>query len=210
MDYWIIISRTIIFYIVLILIMRLMGKREVGELSIFDIIVFFIISELLSISIENTDKSIFYTIVPIAIITTLQLFTSLICYKSNFIRTIIEGKPDMLIIDGKIITKNMRKQRYNLDDLLNQLHERDIKTPGEVKFAILESSGRLTVFKYENCNLKWPLPIIKDGKIEQDVMDRLKYTHGQLLNELRDYQISDVKEVLLCFVLDNGLSIQTF
>ena len=103
MYYLIMIGKTILFYILLIIFMRIMGKREIGELSIFDIIVFFIISELFSISINDPESSIFKSIIPIIVIVILQLITSKMCLKFSKFRDLIDGKPSLVIKDGKIV-----------------------------------------------------------------------------------------------------------
>ena len=101
MYYLIMIGKTILFYILLIVFMRIMGKREVGELGIFDVIVFFIISELFSISISYPDSNVLKSIIPIIVIVGLQILTSKLCLKSPKFRDFIDGKPSLVIKDGK-------------------------------------------------------------------------------------------------------------
>ena len=161
-DYVNIIIKTFILYFFLILVLKVMGKREIGELSLFDVAVIFIISEILSISISNPSKSILFSIIPIIVIVLLEIVISKICFKFEKIRNLIYGKPEIIIINGKLNMELMSKERYNINDLINQLHEQQIATPNEVKFAILENNGKITVFDY-NSNIKWPEPIIKDG-----------------------------------------------
>ena len=119
MEILIIIGKTVLFYILLIFILRIMGKREVGELSIFDIVVFFLISELFSLAIDN-DTKLINVLFPIALIVILQLLTSFLALKSEKFRDLIDGKPVVLIKNGVINQKELRKQRYNIDDLFLQ------------------------------------------------------------------------------------------
>ena len=182
-EYINILINTIILYYFLIIVLRIMWKREIGELSLFDMAVIFIISEILSISISNPERSILFSIIPIIIIVVLEIITSKFCYKYEKIRKIVYGKPEIIILYGKINLDVMKKERYNLDDLISQLHDNNIATPLEVKFAILEANGKLTIFKYDS-NIKWPEPIIKDSKINSNVLNKLNINVDKLNNEL--------------------------
>lgn len=206
-DYVNIIIKTFILYFFLILVLKVMGKREIGELSLFDVAVIFIISEILSISISNPSKSILFSIIPIIVIVLLEIIISKICFKFEKIRNLIYGKPEIIIINGKLNMELMSKERYNINDLINQLHEQKIATPNEVKFAILENNGKITVFDY-NSNIKWPEPIIKDGKIMTNVIKILNIDIDKLYNELRKRGYRSIKNILLCYVLEDDLYIQ--
>ena len=171
-EYINILIKTFVLYYFLIFVLSLMGKREIGELSLFDMAVIFIISEILSISISNPDRSILFSIIPIIIIVLLEIITSKFCYKNEKFRSIVYGKPEIIILYGNLNLDIMRKERYNLDDLISQLHASNIATPKDVKFAILETNGKLTIFKKDS-NIKWPEPIIKDGKLLSQVIKKL-------------------------------------
>lgn len=205
-DYINIILKTFILYFFLIIVLRIMGKREIGELSIFDIAVIFIISEILSISISNPSKSILFSIIPIIIIVILEIIMAKICFKNEKIRNFINGKSEIIIINGKLNTELMKKERYNLNDLINQLHDKDIASPEEVKFAILESNGKITIIKKDS-NIKWPEPIIKDGKYNDHVIKKLNINIKKLNNELFKRGYTSIDKILLCFLLEDGLSI---
>ena len=208
MDIYInIIIKTFILYFFLIFVLRTMGKREIGELSLFDIAVIFIISEILSISISDPKKSILLSIVPIIIIVLLEIIISKICYKNEKLRDIIYGKAEIIIINGKININIMKKDRYNLDDLISQLHANNIASPLEVKFAILEANGKLTVFK-KGSNILWPEPIIKDGKLIKSVVNKLNVNINKFNNELSKRGINDYKDILICYLLEEDLYIQ--
>ncbi len=207
MYYIYVVSETILFYILLIFFMRIMGKREVGELGVFDIIVFFIISELFSISISNPDGNIFKSLVPIIIIVLLQLITSKITLKSVKFRNLIEGKPSLVIKNGVVNLKELKKQRYNIDDLLVQLHDKNIDTPSLVKYAILETNGKLSVFKNEDCNVYYPFPIIKNGEIDENILKDLKISRAKLIKKIYSLGYDDIKKVELCIIEKDRLYI---
>ena len=124
--YSLIIIRTVISYILIIVIFRFMGKREIGELSILDLVVFIMLGDIAVIAIEKQDKPFFHIILPMLILLFLQVVLSFISLKSSKFRKILDGTPSIIINNGKIDEKIMRKQRYNFDDLLTQLREQGI------------------------------------------------------------------------------------
>ena len=127
-----------------------MGKREIGELSILDLVVFIMLGDIAVIAIEKHDKPFFHIILPMVILLLLQIVLSFISLKSSKFRKILDGSPSIIINNGKIDEKTMRKQRYNFDDLLTQLREQGIIDVNEVQFAILETSGKLSIMKGRN------------------------------------------------------------
>ena len=203
MNYLIIIGKTLLFYVLLIIFMRIMGKREVGELGIFDIIVFFIISELFSISISNPKISVFMSIVPIIVIVLLQILTSKLCLKSTKFRELIDGKPSLIIVNGKIDLVELKKQRYNIDDLLLQLRDKNIDSPSAIKYAILESNGKLSVFKEEDMLTLYPLPIIKNGIIDEKILQILNINRNKLIKKLYSLGYDDISKIELCIIEKN-------
>ena len=144
-----VVFRTIFFYIFITIAYRIMGKREIGQLGIIDLIVSILIAELVAISIENIYDPIYLTIVPILLLVVLEIFLAFISTKSRSLRVIFEGKPSMIIANGHINYHEMVKQRYNLDDLLLSLRQKDIRDISEVEYAFLEANGKLSVFKYK-------------------------------------------------------------
>ncbi len=166
-----IIVKTFILYFYIVLCYRIMGKKEVGQLSIIDLIVSILIAELAAMSIEEVDRSIFISIIPIALLVIIQMSLSYITLKSNAFRKFIDGNPQVLINKGKVNFKQMQKTRYSLDDLISQLREKGIKNLEEVNYAILENNGKLSVF---NDNNVYPMPIIIDGVIDVDTVKNMK------------------------------------
>lgn len=187
--------RSVFFYILIAVVYRFMGKREIGELSIMDFIVSIFIAELAAIAIENYDKSMFLSILPIAVLVIMQIIISKISLKSEKSRNLIDGEPSMIINRGKINFKEMLRQRYNLDDLLTQLRAKSIKSIEEVDYAILETSGKLSVFKREEDKDRvFPLPVIIDGKIQKDVLIQIGKNEEWLNETLQNekYILEDI------------------
>lgn len=162
--------RTFVLYLFIMFCYRIMGKKEVGQLSVIDLIVSFLIAELSAICIEDVDKSIYNSFIPITVLVVLQILLSYISMKSSNVRDVIDGKPSILINKGKINFSLMSKLRYSLDDLLSQIREKDIKSIEDIKYAVLENNGKLSIFQD---NLDYPLPLIIEGKIKDDALDSL-------------------------------------
>lgn len=166
-----IIVKTFILYFIIVISYRIMGKKEVGELSIIDLIVTILVAELAAICIEESKRSIFVSIIPILELVIIQIFLSYISIKNNKIRNFLDGKPSVIIKAGKVCFEQMTKLRYSLDDLISQLREKGIKSIEEVDYAILENSGTLSVFQKTK---DYPMPIILDGVIDFEVLKEIK------------------------------------
>ena len=167
MELLLISIRTIFFYFLIFIVYRIMGKREVGQLGIIDLIVSILIAELVVISIENFDNNIFYSIIPILTLLLLQVFLSYITLKNPKLRIFLDGNPSIIIKEGKINYKEKKKKKYNLDELLIQIREKGNRSIEEIEYAILENNGSLSVFPYQKKKKKTPLPlpIIIDNEI---------------------------------------------
>lgn len=178
--------RTVFFYFFVTLAYRLMGKREIGQLGVIDLIVSILIAELVAISIENINDPIYLTIVPIISLVILEIVFGLIAIKSRKFRTIFDGKPSLIICNGKINYKEMVKQRYTLDDLLISLRQKEIKDIESVEYAFLEPNGKLSIFKYNPFKIKssYPMPLILDGSVQKKALKYIHKNESWLNNEL--------------------------
>lgn len=208
MDYFIIIIRTFFFYFFVVVIFRIMGKREIGELSVQDFVVSILMAELAAISIENFDEPITYTMIPIIILCFLELFIAFISLKSNKVKDIIDGKPVLIINKGKICYKEMLKQRYSLDDLLLELRNNSVKNIKDVEYAILENNGNLNIFEY-NKLLKddyFPFPLILDGVIQYDTLKYMNKNDKWLIDYLNKKEIF-LDEVFYAFYKNSKIYI---
>lgn len=193
--YYILIFKTLVLYFYIVFCYRLMGKKEVGKLSIIDLIVSVLIAELAAMSIEETERSIFISIVPIAILVMIQILLSFLSLKSNTIRKFIDGSPRLIINKGKLCFKQMSRLRYSLDDLISQLREQGVKSLEEVKYAILENNGKLSVFTDDNV---YPLPIILDGVIDVDTLKNMNKDINWVYDILKKHHIQ-LEDVFYAF-----------
>ena len=137
--------RTIFIYIMLIIAMRLMGKRQIGELEISDLITTFLISEIATLPITDPEIPFLHSIIPIIILLTLEVVISMLLAKVPILKSILSARPTTLIKDGAILQKAMRDARISFDELFSELRSQSIYDISEVKYAILEQNGKITV-----------------------------------------------------------------
>lgn len=168
-----------------------MGKREIGELSIQDFVVSILMAELAAICIEKFNDPISYTLFPIILLCILELLVGFISLRNNKIRSIVEGKPVLIINKGKICYREMIKQRYTMDDLLLELRNKEIKNIKDVEYAILENNGNLNIFQYDNLvqNDYYPFPLILDGVIQYDTLNNINKSDEWLIKYLNKRNI---------------------
>lgn len=204
-QYFIILFRTVLLYLLILLIFRLMGKREIGELSILDLVVYIMIAEMASLAIENTKDPLVDTLLPISVLVIIQITLAMLSLKSKKFRDIVDGKPTIIINDGKIDEKAMRSQRYNFDDLLLQLREKDVGDIADVEYAILEPSGTLSIFQKkqgeqegQQDSSSLALPLIIDGEVQEDNLGMIDKSSSWLLEQLRKQGYEDPGEISFC------------
>lgn len=204
-DLLIIIFRTFIGYFILIVLMRIMGKREIGELGVFDAIILMSLGNMTILGIENYDQNYLYWIIPIIILTIIQKIISFITLKFQKTRKIFDGSESLIIYHGKIVIPEMRKNQYNLDDLFTQLRLSEIRSITEVEYAFLESNGKLSAFTFDEgkkTNI-YPLPLVLSGSIQTKNLKILKKGEDWLLSELKKITDKDVKD-LYCVMYENN------
>ena len=197
-----VVLKTIFLYFIIVFAYRIMGKKEVGQLSIIDLIVSLLIAELAALSIEKINESIFLSIVPIFTLVFIQVFLSFISLKSDKFRKILDGNPSIIIKNGKVMFSEMSKLRYSLDDLITQLREKGIDSIENVSYAVLENDGKLSVF----LDSSYPMPIIMDGVINKsallDLNKKVEWIY-KLLNEKK----INLKDVFYAFYSHDKLYI---
>lgn len=198
--------------------MRLMGKREIGKLSVFDLVVSIMIADFAVISVEDPSIPLIHGIVPMVTMLAAQVALAWVTMKNSRIRSVVEGRPSVLINNGKVQEKEMGKQRYNMEDLMVQLRENNIADVADVEFAILEPSGKLTVFpKEEKLPLtkgdffgqvkrlsRLPVPVVIDSRVQEGALKDLGKSRGWLLDQLRQYGYMDIKDVFFASIDENG------
>ncbi|NLP49478.1 DUF421 domain-containing protein [Bacillus sp. RO1] len=204
-EYILIIARTIFLYFLILFIFRVMGKREIGELSVLDLVVFIMIAEMAVMAIENPKDPLIHSLLPMFLLMGIQIILAFVSLKSERVRDLIDGKPSVIINNGKIDEEAMKKQRYNFDDLLVQLREKNVKNVADVEFAILEPSGKLSVFekKKEEGTLasgeeSMNLPLVMDGVIQEEHLKNIGKTNLWLRQQLRSLGYKDIQKISYC------------
>lgn len=170
--------RTVILYILAIVSVRVMGKRQIGELQPSDLVVTLLISQIISIPIQDTDIPLVNTLIPIFLLVGFEILTSVFNMKSIKFRTFMQGHPVVIINDGNLNQKLLKELRFTIDDLLEALRQKDIFDISQVQYAIVETNGQISVLlkaEYdtvtrEDLNLEpnpqgFKCPVIIDGKI---------------------------------------------
>ena len=182
-----------------------MGKREVGQLGIVDLIVSILIAELVAISVEDIDKSIMASVVPIFCLVGLQIILSFASLKNPKLRELLDGNPTFIIKNGRVNYSEMVRQKYNLDDLLTQLREKGYRNIEEIEYAILENNGTLSVFNYNKKEKSpLPLPIILDGKVQGEALKEMGRDDTFVNNLLKKNDVK-LEDVFYAFYKDKSV-----
>jgi uncharacterized membrane protein YcaP (DUF421 family) len=201
-EYASIIFRTLALYAVILTIFRVMGKREIGELSLLDLVVFMMIAEMAAIAIEKNEDPLIKSLVPMLILVGVQFILAYISLKSKRFRLLVDGKPSIIINKGKIDEREMRKQRYNFDDLLLQLREEGVSDIEDVDYAILETSGKLSIFKKgEKANLA--LTLIIDGAVQEENLNAIGKSKAWLYDQLTKKGFPEINQISFCNYNEN-------
>ena len=187
MDILNVLFRTVFFYFIVVIAYRLMGKSEISQLQVIDLIVSILRAELIAISIENMDEPIYLALVPIIALVIIEIFLAKISLKSKKINDIMSGKPSLIILNGKLNFKELIKCRYSLDNILLELRQNGIKSITDVEYAFLETNGKLSVFKYNffKTSTDYPMPVIIEGRIDFNTLKYINKNKIWVLNELR-------------------------
>lgn len=196
--------RTLFFYFIIVIAYRIMGKREVGQLGIIDLIISILIAELVALGIEKIDQSIWMTLLPMIILVLLEVILGYLSVKSRKINKLFGGKPTIIISNGKIVYKNLINQRYSLDDLLLELRKKSISSIEDVEYALLETNGELSIFPYNTFKIKEniPLPFIIEGVIQEDILKQINKSKIWV-NSLLDSNNLDLNNVFYAIYQKN-------
>ena len=194
--------RSIVLYIIVLVVMRLMGKREIGQLQPFELAISIMIADLASIPMTDPGTPIFNGIIPILGLLIMHLLISMINLKSSRAREIICGRPSILIYRGKINEKNLRKERFTINELEERLRGNNVINLGDVEYAILETSGQVTVIQkpdkrntipqdfnimpeYEGI----PYDLVVDGKVMKENLKAIGKDYNWLKKQVEKFNM---------------------
>ena len=201
MNISIIIFRTFFYYILFLVLFKVMGKREIGELGVNDLLVSVLFAEFATLAISNYKEPLLVTLIPTLIIVFVQVIVSFLSLKSIKIRNLVDSSPALIMKNGNINFKEMEKQRYNLEDLLTQVRDKGIKSLDEVEYAILENNGKLSIFLKDDKNV-YPMPLIIDGVINYQTLVDIKKDKLWLMKMLKNEHTS-LEQVFYAFYKNN-------
>ena len=196
--------RTILLYLVLILSIRLMGKRQIGQMEASEFVVTMLVANLAAIPMQDGAIPLYSGLVPILVVLGMELTLSGLILYSIPVRRFFCGKPVILIDNGKVLRENLRKTRVTLDELTGHLREKDVLDITTVQYAILETDGNLSVFCYPASGTRsLPITIIEDGYLSKENLKKSRKNEKWLQQTLRE-QNATQKNTLLLTVDDAG------
>ncbi len=208
--------RTIIIYILVLIVMRFMGKREIGQMQPFELVISIMIADLASTPMSEIGIPILYGIIPIFGLLFMHIIISILNIKSIRIREIICGKPRILINKGRIDEKALIKENFTINELQERLRVNNVNNISEIQYAILETSGQISVVLKpnkrpvtpENLNLfvqdtKMSYDLVVDGRIMDDNLNKIQKDRTWLKNELSKFKLIP-KETLIFVLNEDG------
>ncbi len=208
--------RSIIIYIIVLIVMRLMGKREIGQMQPFELAISIMIADLASIPMTDIGIPISNGIIPIMGLLVMHLVISVLNIKSGTLRGLICGKPTILIYRGKIDEEKLRAERLTLNELEEKLRSNNVMNLGDVEYAILETSGDISVIQKPNKRTTTPedfdiMPeyegisydLVIDGKVMQDNLNKLDKSYEWLKKQTEKFQMKP-EEALIVTVNGKG------
>ena len=208
--------RAIVLYIIVLIVMRLMGKREIGQLQPFELAISIMIADLASLPMTETGVPISNGIIPILGLLVMHLVISMLNMKSTKIREIICGKPSILIFRGKIDEEVLKRERFTINELEERLRDNNIFNIGDVEYAVLETSGQVTVIpkpnkrpttpedfnmepKYEGI----PYDLVVDGKVMYKNLEKIGKNYVWLQKQTEKFGIKPEEALIVTIDGDN-------
>lgn len=170
--------RTVLLYLLIIFTMRLMGKKQLGELQPSELVTTIMISNIATLALEDASTPMLMGVIPIVMISSLDVILSGIMLKSTKVRKAVSGTARVIISDGKIDQREMKNLRYTIDDLTEAMREQGIFDVSQVQYAIVETTGKINFLQKEEPAQNPPEVIIHDGEINRDGLNRTNLGEG--------------------------------
>ena len=217
---FIVLLRTVFLYALVILVIRLMGKRQIGELQPYEFVITIMISDLAALPMQDTRLPLILGVIPIITLLFIKTLLSLLQLKSQKARQILEGEPCILIARGKIKFENLKKQQINLDELMEEIRLAGYFDLSEIEYGILENNGQMSFLtsnnnsnsssngsnSSSNSNSKPLLPIIYilDGEFNRNALTSSNKSDEWVVKELKKHKVNSIKDVLIAMTDTNG------
>ena len=201
--------RTLIIYVIVLIAIRLMGKREIGQLQPYELVVTIMIADVASLPMQNVSIPLNQGIVPILGLLFAQVVASILSFKSKIVQKYISGKPTILVANGKILEQNMKKQKYTIETLLEQIRVCGYGSLLDLDYVILETSGQISVIpkaekepvtikdmKMQPKKTGYTRAIIMDGALIESNLTELGRGRNWLMEQLKRFNV-DIKDTLI-------------
>jgi uncharacterized membrane protein YcaP (DUF421 family) len=219
---FILLIRTAILYLLVVFTLRIMGKRQIGQLQPYELVIAIMISDLASMPMQDTRIPLLHGIIPIITLLILQVIISLLELKSDKFRNIMDGKPNIVIKNGKFQIPVLRSQIYSVNDIMEELRIKGYFNINEIEYAILETNGELSIIpkselepatkkdlKLKPSKPVLPALLISDGRIIKENLKILNKDENWFYEQLRKNNISSVDNIFLAYLsTDNKLIYQ--
>ena len=184
-------TRAVILFVIVFLVIRLMGKKELSQIEPFEFVIIVLIADLASGPMSDRNMTTFYGIVPILALLVMYMILSFLLKTNKKVQNFVSGNPVLLISNGKIIESEMKKQEYMIEDLMCQIRSKGIFKIQDVAYAILETNGNLNVMTKAECQGKLPLNIISDGERLAGNLEILKMSDESVDKILKKYNVKE-------------------
>lgn len=214
---FVVMIRTVILYVLVSIVMRVMGKRQIGQLQPIELAVAVMVSALAALPMEDISIPLINSIIPILLLLIFQVTVSMVSLKSIKLRAIFSGKPTIVVENGKILQSEMVNLRININDLLEQLRLSGYPNIADVEFAIMETNGELSVIPKsqkrpvnpEDLNIDTQYeglcyPLIIDGQVDRYNLKSTGLTEEWLKNELKKFGMDDLRQIFFASLDTNG------
>lgn len=210
--------RTVILYFLIMVGLRLMGKRQIGELEPSELVLTMMLSDLATVPMQDFGIPLLSGVIPILTLLSLSMLLSQLSLRSFRFRRLLCGTPTMLIENGKLRQDAMRKNRFTIDELLEELRGQGISDLSEVKYAILENSGQLSILTWAafqpptakdmkldiKDNISIPTVLINDGRLISQNLKKCQKSEAWVKKQLEQQNINDYRQVFLMTLDDSG------
>jgi uncharacterized membrane protein YcaP (DUF421 family) len=209
--------RTVILYAIVVIIMRMMGKRQIGQLQPFELVIAIMVSDLASIPMQDIGIPLLYGIIPIVTMLFIQILLSFIQLKSQKFRDVLCGRPSLLIKNGQIQMQELKSQRFNLNDLMEELRIKGYFNLDDIEYAVLETSGQISVIaktsketvtkediKIMPVQEKLPITLVLDGEIQDENIKILKKDKKWLYSLFKKNNINNENQLIVAILDSKG------
>lgn len=214
---FVVILRTVVLYGLVVITMRIMGKRQIGELQPYELAVAIMIADLAAVPMEDTGIPLLYGVIPIFLVLAVEVLLSILSMKSIRAREFINGRPSIVIRNGKLVLHELERLRLNINDVLEQLRIAGYPNIADVEFALLETNGKFSVLpksqkrplnpadlniptRYEGLSY----PLVLDGRVEENHLREMGLTEEWLAGQLRSLGVDDFSELILASLDSDG------